>query len=122
MTLSTTLGHCRRIKATVTYEQCLTCFTAPSPGLELRREEASYRRTNCVEANMDDPGPGPITAYDLNGLTEIRIRHILGNVVMIAQIHPHEATAQAVDREVRLHLAGVELPFLGAVDPGKEEE
>ncbi len=120
MTLSTTLGHCRRIKATVTHGNCLDCFTAKSIyGVE-RRETYSIR-TRCVEANIHDPGPGPITSEDLNGLSEVRIRHILGNVVMIAQIHPHEATAQAVVREVRLHLAGTDLPFLAVVDPGKEE-
>ena len=105
MTLSTTLGHCRRIGATVTDWQCLSCFISPD-SLGLSRRTTYGLRMRCVEANIQDPPmPPPLTGEDLNALSETSLRHIIGNATMIAQANPHEATAQTLLREIRLHLA-----------------
>lgn len=105
MTLSTTLGHCRRIGATVTDWACLECFIAVDrDGRDRRRD--FHLRMCCVEANIQDPPmPPPLTGEDLNALSETSLRHIIGNATMIAQANPHEATAQTLLREIRLHLA-----------------
>ena len=92
-------------------------------GHSMERRKKHVFRTHCVETNIQDAdaAQNPITAEDLAGLSEVRLRHIIGNVVVSAQAHPHEDTARTVDHEVRMHLAGAELPSLGAVDPGKEK-
>ncbi len=101
--LDSARGFCRRIESSVNEGQCINCFTAPNfQGLS--RREKYGTRTLCVKYNIQDLPEPDLTGEDLNALAETSLRHILGNATMIAQTRPHEATAQTLLREIRLHL------------------